>query len=243
MTIWKRAARRSTLTTILALAIGSATAWGQPERDTAAALDAAADALEAAADAATKQDEVSTKDAGDQLWRPTVIYDPLVDAFLDDAKRFGRAGKAARRSVAARYGLTVPMLDETISFLRAMERDGYNGGRKIALRSQALRLVSGTDRPPILVALAAAAIDQLAEDGCGADEVAELMRGDVVAVVHRGQHVVVGDLRGDQLHPRGLEHPERLAEPRGEVEPDGVHRMARPEVVGGEARVPDHPQL
>ena len=140
-------------------------------------MDAAADALEAAADAATKQDEVSTKDAGDQLWRPTVIYDPLVDAFLDDAKRFGRAGKAARRSVAARYGLTVPMLDETISFLRAMERDGYNGGRKIALRSQALRLVSGADRPPILVALAAAAIDQLAEDGCGADEVAELMRG------------------------------------------------------------------
>ena len=43
--------------------------------------------------------------------------------------------------------------------------------------------------------------------------------------------------------PSSLEQAERLAQPGGEVEPDRVHRVARPEVVAREALVPDHPGL
>ena len=73
---------------------------------------------------------------------------------------------------------------------------------------------------------------------------AALHRGDVVGGVHRRQDVVAR--RRPARRPprrRASNTPERVAQPGREVEADRVHGMTRPEVVGGEAGIPDHPHL
>jgi hypothetical protein len=138
----------------------------------------------ASAPAARSQAAVSSKDAetltgadldDGGLWRPVNYYGPQIDEFYADTKRLQKANAALRREIAAKYGLTLPALNATVALLRKMNSyDGRHG--KSELRTNALHLVDVSNRAPIALMLAAAAIDQLAEN-CSADDIALLMKG------------------------------------------------------------------
>jgi hypothetical protein len=114
--------------------------------------------------------------ATSSYWRPDFVYTPLIDDFLADADRLDAKDAAARKTFAAKYGLSVAGFDETLAFLRDMDAHWWDDKRQADLRRRALRLVDTAERAPIALAIAAAAIDQTRVGGCTASDVGELMQ-------------------------------------------------------------------
>jgi hypothetical protein len=162
------------------LATGSsAQASGQAvaaSRQVDEAIESAADALkDATAENSEGTETLTETDVGSGgLWKPITYFDPLIDDFNADAERAGRVNAAARKAVAAKYGLSVVALEETISLLRQMALDEYNDKKKAALRSQALRLVESS-RAPIALMIASGVVDQVG-DHCTPADVDMLMK-------------------------------------------------------------------
>jgi hypothetical protein len=145
----------------------------------AKAIDSAVETIQATTPPTDSDSEILTEadmDSGG-LWKPTTTYDPLVDAFIADAKQLENADAVSRRVVAAKYRLSVAALNATMAFLRRMEKDGYDQRSQTGLRSDALRLVKLSKRSPIALMLAAGALGQFANGGCTADDVDALMEG------------------------------------------------------------------
>ncbi len=151
-----------------------------PESAVDAALEAAADALEEAADATAASEEyVSASDLeSDVVWKPITYYDSRIDDFLADAKPIAEGNAASREAVAAKYGLLPKALDELISFLLQMEKQGYERKQHGSLRSRAFRLPEIANRAPLSLMFAAGAISHLsANEQCSTADIKLLMDG------------------------------------------------------------------
>jgi soluble P-type ATPase len=112
-----------------------------------------------------------------ELWKPGMYFDPLIDDFIVDSKRLDNADPASRQTIAAKYDLTGPALEAMVSFLREMEKDGYNERRRPQLRKDALHLLDLSNRASIALMFAAGALGQLGDGGCSATDVTQLMDG------------------------------------------------------------------
>jgi len=164
---------------IVAAAVVLAGAGVSAEPPIAAADRALQSAVAAVQSRGSQTSEILTGADMDEggLWKPSMYFDPLIDDFMAEANGLDKAGAASRKAIAAKYGLTLPALDATISFLREMEKHGYSQAYQAQLRKDALHLVQLSNRAPIALTLAAGALDQLSDARCKADDVAQLMRG------------------------------------------------------------------
>lgn len=148
------------------------------ERDAANAIASAAEALGTANSPGTVTENLTGADMGESgLWKPIAYYDPLVDDFIDDANKLDKADAGSRAAIASKYHLTPSALDATVAFARKMDKNGYDRAWKAQLAKDALQLVQLSNRAPIALMFAGAALDQLSDSNCTKQDLAKLMSG------------------------------------------------------------------
>jgi hypothetical protein len=161
---------------VVAALLGGGTVQGQRTEQISAsqALGAAGEAVNVAG--SIRKGSSRKRPVAPPLWQPVTTYHPLVIDFLKRAKALKLNAPAARLKLANEFGLNLKGLDEALSFLAAMEKGWFNERNKSALTVRALALPQRTDRAPVAIALAAAAISATS-DSCSPEQIDALLDG------------------------------------------------------------------
>ena len=165
-------------TVAIAASLLSATHAASPKAKDSAEeteLEAVASLLEATGDAQGVETVEEAEAPG--LWKPHTTYAPTLGDFIAEAGALQERDRPGRRRIAAKYGLSDRAFEEAVQMLRDMQKYQYRDEKKGALRARALRLVTTADRAPVALMIAGSVLDNVAENGCGRDDVDLLMSG------------------------------------------------------------------